>query len=256
MKEIEEMGIHLISPAEYLEKVFQVPFELPEPEPEDLGGIVTSLLTNLVEEKVQEVAQGKANDEERKKSTTANSQSSNNRKKRRSRASGTTFSNATPANLKLSPEEPELLQQMLVVVGNTPRTVKRFVNIYHFIRSHAKVRVTAETASDNYLIMMFLLALRIGEHWPHSGLFFNEFKKQNQTVRESLRQVKGLMEAKLIEKLEKSEVSQVLELSASALLFPEIMALIRRFSFSEDYESEEIRTPPKPAPPLISPGAQ
>lgn len=47
LDEIEEMGIRLISPAEYLEKIFQIPYELREPKPADFQKLVNSILDQV-----------------------------------------------------------------------------------------------------------------------------------------------------------------------------------------------------------------
>src|SRR5690606_23427790 len=49
LDEIHAMGIDLISPSDYLEKIFQIPFELKEANPESLNNLVDHLLKSQLE---------------------------------------------------------------------------------------------------------------------------------------------------------------------------------------------------------------
>lgn len=262
MKDIEELGIHLITPAEYLEKIFQVPFELQEPSPKNMQGIVTHLLEGLVEKEAAAEIEEDLDDQGSAKpmpESTSGEQpkaavdeqtseqqeeiegepKDGNQSAAQNKVTRPVIRNVAPADMKLKKEEPDYLRRMLVVVGNTPRTAKRFVNIYYIIRSHAHVR-DEETSAEMYLMMMFLLAMRIGQHWEHSGRFFTHLEQNKTTVQGAIENVEELRDKhEMVSKLTSNGLGKLLELKLAVLSAPEVLSLIRRFSFAQDYEKEE-----------------
>jgi hypothetical protein len=67
-----------------------------------------------------------------------------------------------PETLKVSKAEIRFMEEISVLIGDSPRTLKRFVNIYRIIRTHEKFFVEYGWEYDYYCAAMLLLAVVIG----------------------------------------------------------------------------------------------
>jgi len=75
--------------------------------------------------------------------------------------------------LKLSKWEIDLMEDMSVVLGNNPRAIKRFVNIYQIVRAHAGLTYMAEHEKREFLAIQFLVALYNGCYRKIAPFFVN-----------------------------------------------------------------------------------
>jgi hypothetical protein len=64
--------------------------------------------------------------------------------------------------LTLTDEELQLIQSMSLIIGSSPRGIKRFVNIYKIIKAHDDF--PAKINKERIQGILFLLALPIGEY--------------------------------------------------------------------------------------------
>lgn len=200
--EIIESGIHLISPEEYLEKIFQIPFRLSNPSNNNIKGMVDTFLSDQIiddieddimqeEISVQEDDIMEINEEiqshdsqyEREASSVYSDMIAGSADKQDvnliNETQGFSISNAEvdkedkaeeiyhtikPKDLKLTKDELELMREMIDIVGVIPRTIKRYINIYRIIRSHQDFSYNQDERREEFIVIMFLLALNIGKH--------------------------------------------------------------------------------------------
>tara|TARA_R110001592_G_scaffold82752_3_gene245004 strand:+ start:6206 stop:9589 length:3384 start_codon:yes stop_codon:yes gene_type:complete len=66
--------------------------------------------------------------------------------------------------LMIDQVELEYMKELSWIIGNTPRTVKRFVNTYRIIRAHEGLSYKNDDEKSELLALMFLLALRTGKY--------------------------------------------------------------------------------------------
>ncbi|MCX2582733.1 P-loop NTPase fold protein [Pedobacter sp. MR22-3] len=66
------------------------------------------------------------------------------------------------AHLKLSLMERQVIQQMSGILGSNPRAIKRFVNIYKIVRSHEGLEYLKSEEENSFFMVMFLLAVYHG----------------------------------------------------------------------------------------------
>src|SRR5690606_22462288 len=69
-----------------------------------------------------------------------------------------------PEALILTNEEIALMQDMSEVIGNNPRAIKRFVNIYRIIKAHEEFDYEAVSTKQELSAILFLLALPLGDY--------------------------------------------------------------------------------------------
>lgn len=65
-------------------------------------------------------------------------------------------------HLTLSEWEAEQVQQISPLLGNNPRAIKRFVNVYKIVRAHPGLSYRKDNQQNEFLLIMFLLALYNG----------------------------------------------------------------------------------------------
>ncbi|MCA6363448.1 MAG: hypothetical protein IM638_10450 [Bacteroidetes bacterium] len=73
--------------------------------------------------------------------------------------------------LEITAQEIEFIHSISNLLGNTPRTIKRFVNIYRLIRVHSDVPEYSITTHADHLAIMLLLAVVTGCNQVAPALF-------------------------------------------------------------------------------------
>ncbi|MCU0433329.1 MAG: hypothetical protein MUC87_07750 [Bacteroidia bacterium] len=124
--------------------------------------------------------------------------------------------------LEISPEEIAFIQTISNLLGNTPRTIKRFVNIYRLIRVHSEVPDYSIATHADHLAIMLLLAVVTGCNQVAATLFqmlmvspketFKEFAadalydnavRENNELKKVLTQLEKIEEPVEMEKIRK-----------------------------------------------------
>jgi hypothetical protein len=140
---------------EYLEKIFQIPFHLNNMEEDVKKEQLKKLMKNdliVTNEKINNI------DENKLKETSANN--SRNTENKNSSNNIDLSENNSHKELKIDPREYNYILKNANFLGETPRTIKRFVNIYRIIRSHEYV--LNELLTDfgtQYKFIVMLLSL-------------------------------------------------------------------------------------------------
>lgn len=155
-----DTNLELIEPSNYLEKIFQVPFHLKDAKDISVKDMIKKLAQNKV--KVSSyVEEGYVEEGYVASPTTGKT---------------TSIINPTPSNttdtilidkpeaLILTDEEIALMQDMSEVIGNNPRAIKRFVNIYRIIKAHEEFDYEADSTNQELSAILFLLALPLGDY--------------------------------------------------------------------------------------------
>lgn len=227
-QEVDSLGMEVINPSDYLEKIFQIPFHLKAPEDESIKNMISHLLGDavagkpeelapeeaetgedglpdidlnaffdkkskemrgLADELAEETSKGLESDEESEMSIpdTALPEESEEEDEEAAEemseeeTSGEEESEeeaetdippglkvVTPESLRLHWEEGEYMRNLSWLIGNTPRTVKRFVNMYRIIRAHEGLSYENDEDKNDLLSIMFLLALQNGQYYQYS----------------------------------------------------------------------------------------
>lgn len=177
-KLVEKYKLEPIQVSDYLEKIFQIPFHLKEPEDSEVQGFLTSLLTDQTK-KDKTVSQEKEGSDDEDENDYAEDgyvkdgyfQRSNLREM-----------GSTTTQLEISTTELNNLKQLSWLVGNNPRSLKRYVNIYRIIRAHENLIYNdSESGQEkNFLCVIFLMGLCIGQYSDLSAKFYENCLKDDQ----------------------------------------------------------------------------
>jgi hypothetical protein len=260
LQEIERIGIEMISPGEYLEKIFQIPFELKDCEPDTLKKLAQHLLDGQVEEravqdtreKVKLTAEPQLEDFEMLEDADMPdsmmlSESLEGEfmqdsemidveeveEESESIDEGDLVS-STQESLSLSELEAQRLKGMIIIVGTTPRTVKRFLNIYRIIRSHALLKYKDEAKEDIFLYIMFLLAIGIGTYRSKARELFHYLQAhKGLALTEVLKKIDGLGDKVITPIQQTTRISPLLDYKADNV-HEDIIPFVARFSFFSD----------------------
>jgi len=148
-----------ISAFDYLEKIFQVPFHLQQASDSNVKLMLRNLTFSLNIEDSQGVFH---KIEENEKSIKLREIGKIDLRSLSSEENVNQPVQRVQEHLELSLTEAEMIQGMSGVLGNNPRTIKRYVNIYKIVRAHEGLTYQGEQESSEFLIIMFLLALSTG----------------------------------------------------------------------------------------------
>lgn len=238
----------VIEAANYLEKIFQIPFHLKEAT--DLG--VKHMLKTLITPKAfnnNDFIDEEEN--ERNYNITENTATQNELRMGEAQMGEAQMGQIEiqetiedvvdyPESLVLTEIEVQLIQNLSLIIGNNPRAIKRFVNVYHIVRTHEGLSYEKEYQEKDYLVIMFLLALPIGPYKKLNPLFksyianeenrsnkFQDFLSYNEKVsdQDQFHEIKN----KLHELL--GSLNMVLHINIAD--FKEHCSFIQRFTFED-----------------------
>ncbi|WPV01645.1 P-loop NTPase fold protein [Mucilaginibacter sp. cycad4] len=85
-------------------------------------------------------------------------------------------------HVKLQSWEIALMEDMSVILGNNPRAIKRFVNIYQIVKAHSGLTYMVGQEKTEYLIILFLDALYNGCYRKLAPCFI-KFMQKNETAK-------------------------------------------------------------------------
>lgn len=176
-----ENGYEGIEPSNYLEKIFQIPFQLKSASDTSVKNMIENLAQTkpeipfaISENQPSEITalNGQEDvgvmDGKNKEGLLDEGNSSMVK-----RPEGTPLVSDPQRNtsqkmelkseaLMFSPLELSLLKEMSVIIGNNPRAIKRFVNIYRIIKAHEGFDDDSISDEDELLIILFLVAMPLG----------------------------------------------------------------------------------------------
>ena len=227
-KQIENIEV-----SNYLEKIFQIPFRLKDADGYNVKNMIKSLAStstqlysderiSIVESSIIEKNE-EIEDEEIVDELNSHIAEIHN------------VSNINYEALTLSDSEIQIMQNLSEIIGNNPRAVKRFVNIYRIIKAHKDFEVVGDEEYDDKLSLLFLLAISIGnfkslqkeihefiqKHNSERSCNFEEFFKPTINTKIELMSLKSI--------LEKDSVKNILTISTESLY--RHVLLINRFTF-------------------------
>lgn len=240
LEKIEGLGIRMINPGEYLEKIFQIPFELKQPSRKAVKYFVSNLLKGQIENpstgtKTSDEPTPDTTNPEQRVTTPSHSMPKTTTlidelllHKAGNPQEAEELVSTAPRSLNLSEDEGLLLGEMAILVGSTPRTIKRFINIYRIIRAHKQSGAAAFDQTD-HLAIMFLLAITIGEKRSltselpklvHSGanITLADFFEATPALQKHVRDIK-----------QSNTLAELLEVDGAVL--SKHLSFVQRFSF-------------------------
>ncbi len=245
-KELKDtFNINVIEPKEYLEKIFQIPFLIQKPDSNAIINLVDNLLREQVKPEDEIFANGGVSADylnqelpnqelinpEKNPGSAIDESTVNvdlNLKPEPGLSIITSQEPVKPADLKFSSKEFRYLKQIACLVGNNPRTVKRFINIYRIIRTHENLSYSSFQKNESFLCVMFILALLVADYRKYESLFeLLEGSGDERTLSDVLKEV-DLNELK--DEIQKNDVIKHLLQNKSGN-FKAYIPFIKRFSF-------------------------
>ena len=245
-------GIHIIHPDEYLEKIFQIPFQLQKPTPQNIQNMIHELLEkdiqievrpeiNIEESSTNELngpVSHESKDDEPKDSnsqeqnTQPNEQSNEGKEENHepdasSESDGK--SDIAPEALRISETEREYIEKISPLIGTTPRTIKRFINMYRLIRAHENLASVKD--EKEFLIVIFILTMHLGVYKEKADALFYKLR---ENLNSSLKKILDMLEGEEFKDIRYALIFNNLHelLKIEAGDFVDYLSFIRRFSFN------------------------
>lgn len=159
-----------IEASDYLEKIFQAPFHLNPAEDENVKTMIAELIKPGEAAEIRRRKRKAAADKSKQESNVGEAESAEEEEEAEAEIFGVEDDFETGDTTReseyvvLSSKEIELLQDMSCVIGNNPRAIKRFVNIYQIIRAHQGFNYMKAEEDRELLTVMFWLALYNGKY--------------------------------------------------------------------------------------------
>lgn len=254
----ENNNLEVITPSAYLEKIFQVPFNLKKAsdssvkfmlktlaETKPLSVLTSESVTDSLTEKPAIETSSEASEKATLKDETILKPTTSSEETTPLDAN-TSLSEAKKLppieieSLTFSESEITLIQTMSPVVGSSPRAIKRFVNIFRIVKAHEDYPNNMSPVETS--MVLFLLALPIGKY-KNLYFHFTDFMKLNGknekietffTTLENAKDPNKLLKKSALElkKILASDGTKLLETSCSKLSahYP----LLQRFSYVID----------------------
>ncbi len=163
----KDAGIELIDASSYLEKIFQIPFTLKDASDAGIRNMIDKLARNKADTN-QNTDRAIVGTESNGKAATENDATIFGNGDRIAFTPGTQDAISKPATVEqinalvISDAEIEQIKEFSRMIGNSPRLVKRFVNVYRIIKTHEDFELDAEASERELLLVMFLLAFCFG----------------------------------------------------------------------------------------------
>jgi hypothetical protein len=181
LEHLEKHGVQPIHVTDYLEKIFQIPFHLNEAQ----GNGVSALLDNVFDGQILKEDLKESSEQEPKTTTSTFSFSKSTEShlfmNEPKEQYDTKLVHFRPEDLKISKQELQDLKDLAWLVGNNPRSVKRYANMYRIVRAHENLNYSEKTQRQDFLTVIYILGLSIGEFKGVAGAFY-EFCAQNPDI--------------------------------------------------------------------------
>lgn len=163
----------------YLEKIFQIPFHLKEAEDKSVKEMILSLsqhkieaqtpiITNQTLELTNDINKTSINKNDLDQIINSNLdfQTEEDSEKKDEDYYNENFesNNFGPEDLILTDYEIQLMQNMSEIIGNNPRSIKRFVNTFRIIKAHEEFDSFSPSYDQEIIAILFLIALPLGRY--------------------------------------------------------------------------------------------
>ncbi len=172
----DEMSEEEVAPAtsfDYLEKIFQIPFVLKQMDDKGRNGLIQSQFKSkpIVKEKKQQEddqagSSSSADVANRPRGAFDLGEMQNSGNATVEGQQSTSNKEKPPVVdqtlLKVTADEIEFMKLIGSLIGQSPRTIKRYVNIYRIIRTHSEFELRKTSEIEDYCAAMILLAILTG----------------------------------------------------------------------------------------------
>jgi hypothetical protein len=161
---------------DYLEKIFQVPFVL---KPMDDTG-----KRNLIQSQLEEKSDIQFSFRQQ---GTGGRENPDAGEGRATQGTGEVDNMGNPVEgrdelLKVGQDEIDFMKSIGFLLGDSPRTVKRYINIYRIIRAHAKFRFTDRNELEHYFAAMTMLGFITGTPESSKSIFMQLKSEEDETL--------------------------------------------------------------------------
>ena len=248
------------TPFDYLEKIFQVPFLLKPINAKGREDLIASQFAmenktdkqnNQPEEAVQKNDDSKQNDQFENNKNEMSNEKSEDIKTSPDKPDLTAIKKDEVKQqetkkaielLTILPEEINFMKAVSQLIGDSPRTIKRFTNIYRIIRTHTKLQIKGEPI-ETYCAIILLLGIVTGLPAESNKIFSMIRDSDKKTFEDILSDYKDLPLDLKNALQAKYKLNDGTEVEAGKLLAEKLklnLELVLRFSFRGYELAEEI----------------
>lgn len=151
-----------ITSEQYIEKIFQIPFKIKSLDNENKQNLIKHLLEEDIKNNLINKASSNSTNPTNEVGLNPNDEINPTNEISLNPNDKINPTNEVSLNpndeiIRLTEEEINLIKEIVDSIGDTPRTITRFINVYRIIRSHKYITNIIEDYSDDYKMLIFLL---------------------------------------------------------------------------------------------------
>jgi hypothetical protein len=235
-------SIQKLSAADYLEKIFQVPFHLKPVD--DLE--IKNMIKKLSEVSAKPIAVSPLPQSTEDSALLPAPTETIDLEKESEEDTGESEIVTPDENdfLTLSQTEIQNLEAMSLVIGNNPRSVKRFINVYQIMRAHEGLAFHTIEKENEFLNIMFLLAMFFGKYKSLCSEFLkfmhsygHEDRRLSEFLHDDPNEAKPVRDAKHKLNLALTDQPAYIHLQKQEMnAFLQYIDFVNRFTFAEPVE--------------------
>ncbi len=250
VKNEKNSEIEMIDPSSYLEKIFQIPFNLKAPADNnvkhmlktlaEINPVISDDVMTIEQEELVSIDDSSYTDVEQTEKTISTPEYPVKITEKDIKDIERIETKETIESLQFSEREVKLLQDMSIIIGSSPRAIKRCINIYRIVKAHENFRYTNTTDDIEILSVLFLLAIPIGKYKHLTASLFRyvvDKSKEAQQLQSyfhapidhTLKHTHPLQE-ELLEKMLDSEIKVLLDQKSDR--FIKHLYFLKRFVFN------------------------
>ena len=243
----------LATSSDYLEKIFQIPFVLKPMTQSSKASLIAAQLksedsTRLIQLQKEKIeTDNVASVKTEPASKNINPEQTGRQPNGKSSDISNTFNSSPPENpnvekLLITEEEEAFMQGLAFLIGDSPRTIKRFINIFRILRTHEGFRLDNGDEQPYYYAAIIILAVITGRNLlvndffemintaDDNQLFLEILSKNPLLINPGEPSLYGLLHfpSKIEDQYKMNERISALEMTA----FKANLELVSRFSFS------------------------
>lgn len=140
----------------------------------------------------------------------------------------------TPDLLKITQEEIVFMQNISEIIGDSPRTINRYINIYRIIRTHSDLDIDEQDYFKDYCACMVVLAIITGMPKVANDIFISMKSYAENTIFEVFLQTETETDFKRLISVLTTPVNNLALGQIELKYFLKNLSLISRFSFKHN----------------------
>jgi hypothetical protein len=226
-KQMAKQDKETITSYDYLEKIFQIPFALKSVTQSSKNKLIAHLTASeIIQQNPDNQKNGKLNTIAYDNNELMTDIEKNSHVHNEQVAISDELIIEIEEKITFFQEEIETMQRLSYMIGDSPRAIKRYINIYRLVKAHKSYIIYSDPSKMDYIPAMLLLAIIVGSPRYANNFIISLIENNDTTMKEFVDKLSDSPVKKHLEAL-----PQDISLGLNTTMLKEHVELISRFSF-------------------------